>query len=84
MNYLNRFSNWLIVALGLGPDVITVTSGTAGNAGSTAAELQTYFSLKLLEVAEFNTILDQWGEKHPLPSNSSKTIQFNRLEKLPN
>jgi len=38
--------------------------------------LQTYFSAKLLEVAELNTILDQFGEKAPIPSNSSKTIQF--------
>ena len=83
MNFTNQLSNLLIVLFGLGPDVITVTSGTAGNAGSTAAELQTYFSLKLLEVAELNTILDQFGEKHPIPSNSSLTIRFNRLEKLP-
>lgn len=63
-------------------DVITVTSGTAGNAGSTAAELITFMSARLLEVAEFNTILDQFGDKHPLPSNSSKTIRFTREEKL--
>lgn len=63
-------------------DVITVTAGTAGNAGSTAAELITYMSARLLEVAELNTILDQFGDKHPLPSNSSKTIRFTREEKL--
>lgn len=39
-------------------------------------------SAKLLEVAERNTILDQFGDKHPLPSNSSKTIRFTREEKL--
>lgn len=63
-------------------DIITVTAGTAGNAGSTAAELITYMSAKLLEVAERNTVLDQFGDKHPLPSNSSKTIRFTREEKL--
>src|SRR5437762_14158296 len=63
-------------------DVITVTTGTAGNAGSTAAELITFMSARLLEVAEFNVILDQWGDRHPLPSNSSKTIRFTREEKL--
>ncbi|MDE2233913.1 MAG: hypothetical protein KGJ90_07480 [Patescibacteria group bacterium] len=46
-------------------DIITVTSGTAGNAGSTAAELITYMSAKLLEVAERNTILDQFGGMSP-------------------
>lgn len=64
-------------------DVITVTAGSAGQAGSTAAELITYMSARLLEVAELNTILDQFGDKHPLPANSSKTIRFTREEKLP-
>jgi N4-gp56 family major capsid protein len=68
--------------LGLGADIVTVTSGTAGNSGNVAADLQTYFSAKLLEVAELNTILDQFGEKAPIPSNSSKTIQFVREEKF--
>ena len=63
-------------------DVITVTSGTVGQAGNTAAELITFMSARLLEVAELNTILDQFGEKVPLPSNSSKTIRFTREEKL--
>jgi N4-gp56 family major capsid protein len=28
------------------------------------------------------TVLDQFGDKDPIPSNSSKAVQFNRLEKL--
>lgn len=63
-------------------DVITVTTGTVGNAGNVVASLITYLSAKLLEVAELNTILDQFGDKHPLPSNNSKTIRFVREEKL--
>lgn len=68
--------------VGFGADVITVTSGTVGTAGNVAADLQTYFAAKLLEVAEFNTVLDQFGERVPVPSNSSKTIQFVREEKF--
>lgn len=79
---MNRLLSFLFIAFGIGADVVTVTAGTAGNAGSTAAELITYMSARLLEVAEFNTILDQFGDKHPLPSNSSKTIRFVREEKL--
>jgi hypothetical protein len=48
----------LVGLLGLGADVITVTAGTAGVAGSISAELIHYMSAKLLEVAELNTILD--------------------------
>jgi len=79
---MNRFSNLILALLGFGADVVTVTSGSAGHAGNTAAELITYMSARMLEVAERNTILDQFGDKHPLPSNSSKTIRFTREEKL--
>ena len=41
-------------------DVISVTSGTVGAAGNTVAELITFMSANLLEVAELNTITDQW------------------------
>ena len=76
-----NFLNYVIALFGFGADVVTVTSGTVGNAGNVAASLITYLSAQLLEVAELNTIIDQFGDKHPLPSNSSKTIRFVRQEK---
>jgi hypothetical protein len=39
-------------------------------------------SAKLLDVAELVTIMDQFGQKEPLPSNSSKSIRFVREEKF--
>lgn len=81
----NKFVSLVGIVLGIGDDVVTVITGSAGApgaAGSLASDQQTYFSLKLLEVAVLKTVLDQWGDKDPLPSNSSKTIQFNRLEKF--
>jgi len=79
---MKRFYNLLMVLVGFGADIVTVTTGTAGNAGNVAADLQTYFAAKLLEVAELVTILDQFGDKQPIPSNSSKTIHFVREEKF--
>lgn len=79
---MNRLFKFVLGVLGFGSDVVTVTAGTVGNAGNIAASLITYLSAQLLEVAEFNTILDQFGDKAPLPSNSSKTIRFVREEKL--
>lgn len=79
---MNRLFNFVLSLLGFGSDVVTVTAGTVGNAGNIAASLITYLSAQLLEVAEFNTILDQFGDKVPLPNNSSKTIRFVREEKL--
>src|ERR1035437_1441219 len=82
---MNKFLSLVGMFLGLGDDVVTVITGTTGvpgGAGSLASDQQTYFSAKLLEVAVLMTVLDQFGDKDPIPSNSSKTIQFNRLEKL--
>jgi N4-gp56 family major capsid protein len=73
------------ILFGFGDDVVSVitgSTGTPGPAGSLASDQQTYFSAKLLEVAVLMTVLDQFGDKDPIPSNSSKSIQFNRLEKL--
>ena len=77
-----NFTKYIFALFGLGVDTITVTSGTVGNAGNVAADLITYMSAKLLEVAELVTLLDQFGDKEPLPSNSSKTIRFVRQEKF--
>ena len=63
-------------------DVITVTSGSAGQVGSIAADMITYMSATVLDVAEKNTVLRQFGDLHPLPGNSSKTIRFTRQEKF--
>lgn len=76
------FEKLIYVLAGFGLDVVTVTSGTAGNVGNVAADLQTYFAAKMLEVAERTTIMDQFGDKQPIPSNSSKTIHFVREEKF--
>lgn len=79
---MNKLFSVLFAILGMGVDVITVTTGTVGSEGNTAAELINFLSAQMLDVAVLNTVLDQFGEKKPLPSNSSKTIQFNRMEKL--
>jgi N4-gp56 family major capsid protein len=63
-------------------DIITVSSGTAGAAGSTAAEQVTYINAKMLDVAILNTVLRQFGEIAPMPDRSSKTMRFTRLEKF--
>jgi len=39
-------------------------------------------SATVLDVAERNMVLRQFGDLHPLPENSSKTIRFTRQEKF--
>lgn len=55
---------------------------TLTNTAALAADLQTYFASKLLKQAEFKTVLDQFGLVEPLPSASSKTIQFTQYADL--
>lgn len=72
----------LFSVLGFGADVITVSTGTAGNAGTSVAELTTYISAKALMVAERKLIIEQFGDKQALPQGAGKTIRFNRYEKF--
>lgn len=47
-----------------------------------AADLQTYFSKKLLVQATYKTVLDQFGYTENIPSASSKTISFTQYADL--
>jgi N4-gp56 family major capsid protein len=47
-----------------------------------AADLQTYFSKKLLKQASYKTVLDQFAYVENIPSNSSKTISFTQYADL--
>ncbi len=47
-----------------------------------AADLQTYFSKKLLMQAEYKTVLDQFAYVEKIPSASSKTISFTQYADL--
>lgn len=47
-----------------------------------AADLQTYFSKKLLQQAKYQTVLDQFAHVENIPSHSSKTISFTQYSDL--
>lgn len=49
---------------------------------SLSADLQTYFSKKLLVQAKYKTVLDQFAYTEKIPSNSSKTISFTQYADL--
>lgn len=78
----NRFFGLLVAFFGLGSDIVTVSTGTAGNAGNIQASQGVYLTAKLLEVAETNTIIDQFGESIMVPANNSNNVRFTRMEKL--
>lgn len=46
-------------------------------------EMRTYYSDYLIDNAEPELIHDQFGQKHPIPKNGGKEIQFRKYDSLP-
>lgn len=53
------------------------TNTTAGSGLS--AEMKTYYSDYLIDNAQPNLVHDQFGQKHAIPANGGKTIEFRRF-----
>lgn len=60
-------------------DAYTNTTLDAG----LSEEMKTYYSMRLINLAEPELIHDQFGQKHPIPKNSGKTIEFRKYDSLP-
>lgn len=46
-------------------------------------EMKTYYSDYLIDIAEPKLVHDQFGQKHPIPRNGGKTIEFRKYSPLP-
>ena len=46
-------------------------------------EMKTYYSMRLINLAEPELIHDQFAQKHPIPKNGGKTIEFRKYDSLP-
>lgn len=57
----------------------TQTTGT----GTLTDEMKTYYSDYLIDNAVPKLIHDQFGQKHPIPKNGGKTIEFRKYSPLP-
>ena len=60
----------------------------AGNTNVTtdtglSKEMKTFYSDYLIDVAEPNLVHDQFGQKHPIPKNGGKIIEFRKYDSLP-
>ena len=54
---------------------ITTDTGLTG-------EMKTFYSNYLISLAEPELVHDQFGQKHPIPKNGGKTIEFRKYSKL--
>lgn len=70
--------NYLPVVLNLfaGNTNVTTDSGLSD-------EMKTFYSDYLIDMAEPNLIHDQFGQKHPIPKNGGKMIEFRKYDPLP-
>lgn len=63
----------------------TVLNATTSNSGGTndlSAEMKTFYSNYLLDIATPLLVHDQFGQKHPIPKNGGKTIEFRKYSPL--
>lgn len=58
-----------------GFDMNTQTTGTDG----LSVEMKTYYSDYLIDNAKPNLVHDQFGQKHAIPKNGGKTIEFRKF-----
>ncbi len=60
-------------------DMNTQTTGASG----LSTEMKTYYSDYLIDNAVPKLVHDQFGQKHPIPKNGGKTIEFRKYSPLP-
>lgn len=74
-------------------DTVNTTEGIANNTtgtvapygenGGLSAEMKTYYSDYLIDMAEPKLVHDQFGQKCPIPKGNGKTIEFRKYDPLP-
>ena len=57
------------------------TSADTGN--DLRPEMKTYYSNYLIDLVEPELVHDQFAQKHPIPKNGGKTIEFRKYDSLP-
>lgn len=62
-------------------NVNVTTANTPGN--DLSVEMKTFYSDYLIDLVEPELVHDQFGQKHPIPANGGKTIEFRQFDPLP-
>ena len=71
------------IMLMLFADPKTNTTTQTGSGKDLSVEMKTYYSDYLIDLAEPELVHDQFGQKHPIPKNGGKTIEFRQYDPLP-
>ena len=51
--------------------------------GDLSAEMKVFYSDYLIDLADPELVHDQFGQKHPIPRNGGKVIEFRQYDPLP-
>lgn len=78
----NKELTLLPVNLRLFDSATNVTTQTGENQ-NLSPEMKTYYSDYLIDMAQPKLVHDQFGQKHPIPRNGGKTIEFRKYSPLP-
>lgn len=61
----------------------TYNSSTGAYTGDLSPEMKTYYSDYLIDLVEPELIHNQFGQKHPIPKNGGRDIEFRQYDNLP-
>ena len=62
-------------------NVNVTTDNTTGN--NLSVEMKTFYSDVLIDLVEAELVHDQFAQRHPIPANGGKTIEFRQYDPLP-
>lgn len=73
----------LKINLALFDNTNKTTDTTQSTGNDLSGEMKTFYSDYLIELAEPKLVHDQFGQKHPIPKNGGKIIEFRQYDSLP-
>ena len=80
MNTMRKFMDCILLSVKL--DLFDGNTNITTDSGLTN-EMKTFYSDYLIDMAEPELVHDQFGQKHPIPKNGGKTIEFRKYDPLP-
>lgn len=80
MNTMRKFMDCILLNVKL--DLFDGNTNITTDSGLTN-EMKTFYSDYLIDMAEPELVHDQFGQKHPIPKNGGKTIEFRKYDPLP-
>lgn len=81
---MKKFKDYILLPVMLNLfDGNTNTTTQIGAGQDLSGEMKTFYSNYLIDMAEPELVHDQFGQKHPIPKNGGKTIEFRKYDPLP-